>query len=415
MAGIKRVIGIGPSSKLFPKPKVWKRAPTSADKQYKSGQIVIDTVLFDAWFLCGYSAGVPQWINAGGGTFTASSLTITPGPTHLTGKFTVVAGTEKVSIGADAANHDIDIGSATSSSKLTVQWGSSGATFAGADSGTLTFGSLTQTGSLTFGQSTSANTVRIGAGINTGNQTVEISNRDAAANSTINALSGTATAGTQTFNIFGAPSTSTGQAFNLMNAAGSGTRVFTLAGSSALATTIGIGDGLLGNTITLGNGINSVAQTVSIASGASAADSIVNILAGNTTAGTQTLNIATGTGSGTAKIVNIGNADGNTDMAFFSPRESSAGVAHTLNAYKGRITATGVTTASAADETITITNSICGITSGITIGICVVGAEDAQMTVQKVRPGNGSFTVLLTNNGAAQLASNLIITFEIFN
>lgn len=552
-----------PLRNIFPSPVVAERAPGNGDK-LEIGREWVNTVAQDVYFLAGYSGGNPVWINSAGGAGLFASLTVTPGPTALTGAFTVTSGVENVSIGADAADHDVAIGSATGSSSLAIQWGTGGATLSGAAGGALIIGAAAQTSALTFGRSTAANTLNIGTGINTGAQSLNLSTGASAADSTINALSGIATAGTQTFNLFTGASTSTGQAVNIMNGAGSGTRVFTLAGSGALATTIGIGDGLLGNTITIGNGINSVAQSVSIANGAAAADSTVNILSGLATAGVQTLNLANGeyakainigngalgntilmangvnsvaqtvsiangasaadstvnvlSGTGTAgaaalnmannprvtvvdiadvapaasrtitvgggtvvvaavtdtidvgvdgattnadsaKVVNIGtgavdvgsntvnigtgalttsgtnsvnistgagvaggtkrvtigNVDGLTDIIELVPRESSAGAAHTLNASKGRITATGLTTAAGADETITITNSSVSATSGIIVGICTLGANDARPVLERVVPGAGSFTIQYVNEGAAALNGDLIISFEVFN
>lgn len=311
MARKRKVNLIGsPPGILFPEPVVAERAPNSGDKNYDIGQLWVDKILFDVYTLAGFSGGVPQWINAGGGGGSFSSLVVNPGPTTLTGALTVTAGTENISIGADAADHDIALGSATGVSLLTVQWGTSGATLAGAASGALILGAAAQTADMTFGRSTAANILNIGTGVNTGAQVVNVSTGAAAADSTINMLSGIATVGTQTLNLFTGASTSTGQAVNIMNGAGSGTRVFTLAGSGALATTIGIGDGVLGNSITLGNGNNSVAQTVSIASGLSAADSTVSILSGASTAGTQTLNLLNAASAGTAQTFNLMSAAG---------------------------------------------------------------------------------------------------------
>lgn len=477
MARIKRVNTTSGLADLFPQPICAERNPGSGDSNHDPGQVWVNEPLLDVFILAGFSSGTPQWINVGGGAGTYSSLTVTPGPTAITGKFTVTSGTENVSIGADAADHDVDLGSATGSSALTIQWGTGGAVLAGAAGGALTVGAAAQTAAMTFGRSTAANTLNFGTGVNTGAQVLNVATGASAADSTVNVLSGVATAGTQTLNVLSGDSTSTGQAINLLTGAGSGTRVFTLAGGSAIATTIGIGDGVLGNTLTLGNGANSVAQSVSIANGASAADSTVNILSGLATAGTQTLNLAngeyakavniangalgntvliangansvaqtvsiangasgadstlnlmagassagtqtvnlaTGTGGGTAKIVNIGNADGNTDLAILSPRESSAGASHTLNASRGRVTATGLTTASGADETITITNNKVAATSGIIVGICTVTATDARPVLEKVVPAAGSFTVQYVNDGAASLDGDLIISFEVYN
>lgn len=508
---IREAYGIGGMIEVFPTPIKATKAPVSTQK-VELGQLYVDESASAAYIMVNRTAGT--WLNVGGAAGSFASLTVTPGPTAITGAFTVTSGTENVSIGADAADHDVTIGSTTGASPLSLRFGTGGATLAGAVTGNITIGSAASTAEIKLGISTAGGDVDIAGADNTASQLISIASGDSAADTDVDILGGDSTAGTQTLDIFDGTNTSTGLAFNLMNGGGTGTRSIKIAGDVALATTIGIGDGLLGNTITIGNGINSVAQSVSIANGASAANSTVNILSGVGTAGagvlnlannprvttvdigdvapaasrtitvgggtvvtaavtdtidigvdgattnvdsvknvnigtgavdigsstvaigssalttsgsvilnlgtgtaaagTHTVNIGTGTGGGT-KSVNIGNADGLTDIVLRSPIESSAGAAHTLNASMGAITCTGLTTAAAADETITITNSEVSAASGIIVGVGVVGAEDARMELQKVRPGAGSFTVLLKNTGGDALASNLIISFIVLS
>jgi hypothetical protein len=103
-----------------------------------------------------------------------------------------------------------------------------------------------------------------------------------------------------------------------------------------------------------------------------------------------------------------------TGMVTMSPLvDTQAATTVTINATVGVGTFTGVTTAAAASEVFTVTNSVCTATSAILCTIASVGAEDAQMTIQRVKPMAGSFTVTCKNNGAAALASNAILTFWI--
>jgi hypothetical protein len=104
---------------------------------------------------------------------------------------------------------------------------------------------------------------------------------------------------------------------------------------------------------------------------------------------------------------------GTTITGSGSTTSTAAAATGTVNANVGVTTHTGLTTASAASQVFTITNSICTAGSAILVSASNLGANDAQMTVTRVTPGAGSFTVTLTNNGAAALNGDVIITFFI--
>ena len=88
-----------------------------------------------------------------------------------------------------------------------------------------------------------------------------------------------------------------------------------------------------------------------------------------------------------------------------------AGAAVTIDANVGVGTFTGLTTAAAASQTFTITNSVVSATSAILATVSNLGSNDAQMTLTRVKQGAGSFEVMTTNNGAAALNGNVVITF----
>jgi hypothetical protein len=94
---------------------------------------------------------------------------------------------------------------------------------------------------------------------------------------------------------------------------------------------------------------------------------------------------------------------------------TAAAAAITLNGKVGVATLTGLTTASTASETLTITNSEVSATSGILVSVSDVGAADAQLTIQRVKPGAGSFVVIVKNNGAASLNGDVIVSFVVLN
>lgn len=170
---------------------------------------------------------------------------------------------------------------------------------------------------------------------------------------------------------------------------------------------------------------SAIADTVNIGAGGAnfvGSSKIVNIANDTLTLGTQTLNLASGnvvggthridigTGTGT-KSIQIGNPDGLTLTTIWGKHVTAAGTAAALDAHIGTATLTGLTTAAGATETITITNFYSTITASFIVTANVVGAEDAQMTVQKVRPNAGTMTILVKNNGAAALASDLVIAW----
>jgi hypothetical protein len=153
-----------------------------------------------------------------------------------------------------------------------------------------------------------------------------------------------------------------------------------------------------GGAIGIGNDAN--AQAVNIGTGA--ANRTVTVGSTNTT---STTTVQSGTGGISLEAAGI------VDMV--PATATVAGVGLTINANVGVGTFTGQVTASAASQVFTITNSVCTVGSAILVSASNLGGNDAQMTVTRVTPGAGSFTVTLTNNGAAALNGDVIITFWI--
>ena len=73
-------------------------------------------------------------------------------------------------------------------------------------------------------------------------------------------------------------------------------------------------------------------------------------------------------------------------------------------------TFTGFTTAAAASQVFTLTNSLISATSQVFVTAANEGANDAQMSVMRVKRLAGSMEVTLKNNGAAALNGNVTIT-----
>ncbi len=126
-----------------------------------------------------------------------------------------------------------------------------------------------------------------------------------------------------------------------------------------------------------------------------------------------------GTGDTSVNIHSDGGGvtiDGSSGNIKLTPGTNSvAGVAITLNKKVGVLTFTGQTTAAAAQEAFTITNSEVAATSGILLTVANVGANDARMTLEQVKPAAGSFVVNTQNNGAAALNGDVIMSFIVLN
>lgn len=135
---------------------------------------------------------------------------------------------------------------------------------------------------------------------------------------------------------------------------------------------------------------------------AKAAITAINIRAQNAAGGIQ---MSTGGGEifiGTTQVGNIQIEGATTAIA---------GVAATLNAFVGHITFTGQVTASGASQVFTITNANVSATSAMLVTVSNIGANDAQMTLTRVKQLAGSFEVTAKNNGAAALNGDVIITW----
>jgi len=94
--------------------------------------------------------------------------------------------------------------------------------------------------------------------------------------------------------------------------------------------------------------------------------------------------------------------------------DTQAAAAVTINANVGVGVFTGLTTEAAATEVLTVTNLYCTADSAILCSLSTKGANDAQMTITRVKPLAGSFTVSALNNGAQAVNGDLILSFWIY-
>jgi len=169
-------------------------------------------------------------------------------------------------------------------------------------------------------------------------------------------------------------------------------------GGTSLTSTGTIAADSTGGVINIGTGANAFA--VNICTGAAVRD----LTAGSTNT-TSSTTLQAGTGGISLDAAGI--------VTMTPVTDTQAAAAVTINANAGVGTFTGLTTAAAASQVLTVTNSVCTINSAIICTIANKGANDAQCTVTRVVPAAGSFTVTYQNLGAAALNGDVILTFWI--
>lgn len=147
--------------------------------------------------------------------------------------------------------------------------------------------------------------------------------------------------------------------------------------------------------------IVNTAGSVNISGGESVASAIV-LTAGGAAGGIQAI---AGTGGFDFQVGGLIS----TGPATSSAASPTASV--TIDAHCGVATFTGFTTAAAGSQVFTISNSLVTTSTGVLVSINNEGANDAQMTVQRVTRSAGQFTVTAVNNGAAALNGNLSIAY----
>lgn len=348
---------------LAPFPIKANRAPIAADKGFPVGQLWIYSALNAPYILTSIVNNAAVWellaFSGGAGVFT--TLTSSGNTTLATGAGTVntfgnTSGATSLTLSVGTGNFLL---SGAASSTMTIG--------TGLTSGTILIGGTAQTGTITLGSSSGANTVNIAAG--TGASTVNIANTQAGGSVSIGA----------------------GMSTGFINIGGAAQTGAITLGYSSAAQTIEIGTG-------------SGAKTLSIAPDVGA--NVVSICESQT-GGSLTIGPAMTTGT-----INIGSASSGLVSMPAKP-VSAAGSTVVNNVRIGQAIYTGLTTASAATEVLTLTNSFISATSSIFLTVSNLGANDAQMTIQRVFPGAGSCAITLKNNGAAALNGNIQISFWI--
>ncbi len=145
----------------------------------------------------------------------------------------------------------------------------------------------------------------------------------------------------------------------------------------------------------------------------------VNIVAGENTPDAITITANGGAAAGisisAANQIELATTTNDGNIFIAANQVTTAGVASTNNAFVGVSTQTGITTVSTAEVTFTITNNKVSATSGILVSVSTLGANDAQLTIQRVVPAAASFTVECLNNGTQSVNGNVIISFMVLS
>jgi len=179
---------------------------------------------------------------------------------------------------------------------------------------------------------------------------------------------------------------------------GSGNTSITSTGTVDVDATGAVSINSTGGALNVGSDAD--AQAVNICTGAAARD--LTLGSTNTTSSTT---VQAGTGGVDISAAGI--------VTMTPSTATNAGTSVTINANVGVATYTGQTTAAAASITLTVTNSVCTTGSAILASVSTLGSNDAQLTVNRIKPAAGSFTVQCTNDGAAAVNGNIILTFWI--
>lgn len=201
---LKRVYTINgsPLSSIQQEPILADRAPTVADDA-ELGTLWVYEAAETFYVLTARAPLDNTWVlpQNGGTAATFSSLTVTPGPTSLTGAFTTIAAGNATQIANDASVNAVTIGSITGASSTFIQGGTGDINIATSAAGRIFVGSVAMTANLQVGSSTVGQNIFVAGAITTGAETTNINTGNKGASSTVNVLTGNATAGIQTFNV----------------------------------------------------------------------------------------------------------------------------------------------------------------------------------------------------------------------
>lgn len=336
---------------------------------------------------------------------------------------------------SEAAADAIKFTASDAAGGLTISTGTAGIT--STSTGKVSFGAaaasdITVTGAFDLTLTTTLGVNHLTSGKAAANA-IDITASDAAGGIDMNCGTGGATldsTGAISFDAAAASNFTVTGAFDLTLSTTLGSTVITGGEAAVDAITITAGDAAGGIDMNCGTGGATLDSTGSISIDAAAAsnftvtgafdltasstagsvivsggEAVVDAVQITASAGAGGVTIATGTGGLTMTTGGVVSMPGGTDT------QASPSATATINKNVGVATFTGFTTASAAAQVFTITNSLVSATSSIFVTASNLGANDAQMTITRVKQGAGAFEVTLTNNGGAALNGNVMISF----
>ncbi len=171
---ISRAYGFNGYVNVFPLPIVTTVAPVNGTDTGLSGQVWINTTTSTAYIMA--NPYTSTWVTTSAGTGTFANLTVTPGPTSLTGLLTTISGANATNIATDAAAGAVNVGttgartvtlgSITAASTTVLQGASVSVNVLAA--GTATFGSNATQHNTTVGSLTGTSVLTLQGGNTTG-------------------------------------------------------------------------------------------------------------------------------------------------------------------------------------------------------------------------------------------------------
>ena len=376
---LERAYGFGQGIyDLSPKPIVAQRAPTIRDFA-EIGTIWVDQVGQVAYTLIEVAANQAVWGNQAQIGNLVANLTVNPGPLEL------------LSNANNAQQFLVDLnGGAAETAEILVQQGTTAASIL-LDS--------------TAGGVTINSGLAAAAGITLESQNTGgiFLHADGAAGQDIFLQNDNGSIG-----LDAAEAANNAISINASNAAG-GVRIGAGTGGEVHTIANGVFTANTG-TGTVNISTDNTATTVHLADGGGA--KTVTLGSTNTT---STTTIQSGTGGIALSTGAIAANAGSISVAPLTSSTASPTATVVMDRRVGRALFTGFTTASAASQVFTITNATIIANSGIFVTAQNAGANDAQMTVTRVKPAVGSMEVTLRNDGAAALNGDVIITFWVIS
>ncbi len=212
--------------------------------------------------------------------------------------------------------------------------------------------------------------------------------------------------------------TSTGSV-TIKNSTGTGDvniRVGSGAGNVHIADGTGTGSVTIGN---IGNGgvVNIASNTglILTSNGAVALNSATAVDIGLNVLSDISIGAVLG-----AKDIILGNDDGltNIEMNAFKATANaaaSANAAFTANSGTVACIISNLNTAPGAPGTITVTNTVIDVGSCVVVNFSIAGAEDATVTIKKIRITADTATISYTNEGAADIDSDVYMSLMVIS